>query len=535
MKTTGPSATEPQAALPWRVVQAWKRFWFTPADPLPLGLIRICGGLILMYVTLAYTSDLQQFFGKEAWLNLDEANAFRHEFPWMVPHSDFSGQYPEQPFVQDPEEQAQLQRFVAKWDWDPRHAYALGQPYWSVWFHVTDPQWMRALHFGMVGIMFLFTIGFWTRVTGVLSWIAMLCYAQRSPGTLYGMDAIMAVVIFYLMLGPSGAALSVDRLISRYWVTWRALRRNRPAPQPLRPQPLVSANIILRAMQIHFCIIYMASGTSKLLGSAWWNGTALWYVMANYEFTPLRFDWYHDMVVFLCQHRWLWELLLSGGALYTLVTEISFPFLVWVPRMRGVMITMAILLHTGIAFAMGLMTFGLIMITMLMAFFPAEVIRRVLFATLGRGRPQLRLCFDGRVKRQLRAVSLVRAFDAVEQVAAEDATDDPVLRAQAKGSAAIRETPDKDAPEAVEPLRVIGPSGEVRTGYDLFEYVVRSLRPLWPVAALTWIPGVPQLGKKWYPGVDLPPEAPARSEKSEGRSRKEKANAGAETHVKSKA
>ena len=41
-------------------------------------------------------------------------------------------------------------------------------------------------------------------------------------------------------------------------------------------------------MQVHFCIIYLASGASKLQGPAWWNGTALWQTIANYEFAGPR-------------------------------------------------------------------------------------------------------------------------------------------------------------------------------------------------------------------------------------------------------
>jgi hypothetical protein len=67
------------------MVLAWDRFWFRPADPTTLGLIRICCGLITLYVHLAYSYDLQEFFGRDAWYNLETANSFRHEAPWVAP------------------------------------------------------------------------------------------------------------------------------------------------------------------------------------------------------------------------------------------------------------------------------------------------------------------------------------------------------------------------------------------------------------------------------------------------------------------
>src|SRR5262245_7129561 len=36
----------------------WDRFWFQPANPTTLGLIRICAGLLIFYIHLAYTPNL---------------------------------------------------------------------------------------------------------------------------------------------------------------------------------------------------------------------------------------------------------------------------------------------------------------------------------------------------------------------------------------------------------------------------------------------------------------------------------------------
>ena len=68
----------PLAAL----VGGWNRFWFTPADPTPLGLIRICCGLLTFYVVLAYTVDLQELFGARAWVDSQTINVFRYDVPF---------------------------------------------------------------------------------------------------------------------------------------------------------------------------------------------------------------------------------------------------------------------------------------------------------------------------------------------------------------------------------------------------------------------------------------------------------------------
>src|SRR5437660_2293947 len=67
-----------------RIGRAWNNFWFTPADPTPLALMRIVTGIVVIYVHLAYTLDLYAFFGPDGWYNVDLVNRTRHEFPQGV-------------------------------------------------------------------------------------------------------------------------------------------------------------------------------------------------------------------------------------------------------------------------------------------------------------------------------------------------------------------------------------------------------------------------------------------------------------------
>jgi hypothetical protein len=267
---------------------------------------------------------------------------------------------------------------MLKWyGFNPRMAYAKGYPAWSIWFEVTDPGWMMVVHCTFLVVFFLFTIGFCTRVTSILAWLAAISYIQRAPTSIFGMDTMMNILLIYLMIGPSGAALSVDRLVSRWWAIRQAQRNHQPMPPFSRPAPRVSANVVLRLLQIHFCIIYMASGLSKLLGGVWWNGTAIWGTMAVFEYCPMQIGSYQALLKFLCAHRWLWELAMNAGVAFTLFTEIGFPSLVWNRKLRWPMITVAVFLHTGIAMVMGLRTFSLLMLTMLIAFVPQETVDRI--------------------------------------------------------------------------------------------------------------------------------------------------------------
>jgi hypothetical protein len=111
-------------------------------------------------------------------------------------------------------------------------------------------------------------------------------------------------------------------------------------------------------------------------------------------------------------------------------------------------------------------------------------------AGLPPGREML-LEFDGGNRRHVRLASLVHACDVWDQVELAERPGIPGLR-----------------------LRTAG--GDVRTGYDAFRYLVRALRLLWPLALLTFVPGVPALGRHWFPGSVTPTAPPSEGPPASG-------------------
>jgi hypothetical protein len=262
---------------------------------------------------------------------------------------------------------------------DPRKADGKGVAIFSIWFHVIDPDWMVLVHVAIIVVMILFTLGIATPITGILTWLGAVSYIHRAPTALFGQDTMMNILLIYLVIGnlipgPGGAALSVDRLIAR----WRARRLGQEFPASL--QPTVLANAAYRLVQIHLCLIYAFAGTSKLQGTTWWNGTAVWWTMANTEFAPLNRQIYRNYLEFLCKHRFLWELVMDGGNVHTLFVELCFPFLVWNRRTRWIMLMAATFLHAGIALFMGLTIFQIFMLIFLLTFYPSEIMHKLIDA-----------------------------------------------------------------------------------------------------------------------------------------------------------
>jgi hypothetical protein len=431
------------------IVQAWNRFWFAPGDPIVLGLVRLCCGMMAFYTIFTYTWDLQELFGKDAWYSLQFRRELEHDQPrntkpllfseeeWPnknkrellkalnlndVQYKEISAafaknsvpddtilvgkltvnedqlrklhyvakyiwrwkQFPPAPFPKDDAEAERINKYLERWNSDPRMNYDQGTWDWSIWYHVTDPRAMAIIHGAFMLATFFLAIGFCTRISSVIAWFAALCYINRSPVTLFGVDTMMLIMLTYLMIGPSGAALSVDRLISRWW-RWR--QGELPDDMDDRPRPSVSANFATRMLQVHVCFIYAAAGLSKLKGNTWWNGSAIWGTLANAEFAPMNSPIYMYLLRLLVDNYLLLQVFLAAGTYFTLFFEIGYAFLIWGKYTRWLMLSMALMLHGVIGTLMGLKTFALMMLIMNGVFLPPQTVHWMvgLFRRWGRG------------------------------------------------------------------------------------------------------------------------------------------------------
>jgi hypothetical protein len=346
MKSHTPVKPAPSATVSETLsgmARAWERFWFAPANPTTLCVIRVAAGLVALYVMISYSFELLSFVGPHGWVDTTTMDFVRHKITINMPRDD----------------------------WEPGVKEYHGHILWSIFYHMRDPFWIWAFHGAAIAVAFLFAIGLWTRITSVLIWMITVNYTQRALTNTFGMDTMLNIALLYLMIGPSGACLSVDRLIE----IWKAKRKGLAAP-PV--QPSASANFAIRLFQIHFCIIYLSSGFSKLMGTTWWTGTALWRTFLNYTFAPMENPAYMATLTWLAKHRLLWEIFMSGGVIFTFWTEIGFPFLVWLPKMRWIMLISAVLLHTGIGLFMGLVMFSMLMMILAFSFAPPEQVEAVL-------------------------------------------------------------------------------------------------------------------------------------------------------------
>ena len=308
---TAPS--NPLAAWARDVTRGWDRFWFAPAEPHTLALLRIFGGAMLLYTHAVWTLDLEAFLGQNSLLNAYTAALLNQE--------------------------------------PGGRNYA-----WSYLYWVNSPALLWTLHLAALVVFFLLTVGLFSRAMAILACLITLSYCHRLTGTLFGLDQINAFIAMYLCLGSCGAAFSVDH--------WLARHRKSDGGQEASPAPAVGTNIAVRLLQLHMCVIYLFGGIGKMRGATWWDGSALWFAFASLEYQSIDMTW-------TVRHRWLLALLTH----LTVFWETFYCFLVWPKLTRPVCLVLAVLVHGGIGMCLGMQTFGLAMIIANLAFLSPETVR----------------------------------------------------------------------------------------------------------------------------------------------------------------
>jgi hypothetical protein len=361
-------------------VRGWDRFWFTPSDPATLGLIRMLAGAMLLYTHLVWTIDLDAFFGPNAWLSVEAVEYFQNgpseeELKALAASQEAgtqaadsapaaTGRAPRQPGVEEVLPAESVRQGDA-----PNPEFAAAEPprrpfwsfvapsfAWSYLKYVESPSVLWTLHIAALAVFALFMLGVGTRVTSILAFLITVAYVNRVPGALFGLDQINGMLALYLAIGPSGAAYSIDRLIAR-----------RRAGGALPVTPRIGANVAIRLIQLHMCVIYFFAGVGKLQGATWRGGTALWFSFANLEYQSLDMTWMAD-----------WPLTMNLLTHITVYWEVFFCVLVWPRLLRPIVLAVAVPLHLGIAFFMGMMTFGIVMLFGCLSFVPPWLVRRVI-------------------------------------------------------------------------------------------------------------------------------------------------------------
>lgn len=193
---------------------------------------------------------------------------------------------------------------------------------------------------GLVGLL----VGYRTRFFAVLTWVTHGLTSANATLSLYGVDTILHVLFFYLAFMPSAGRWSLDARAGRV-LTGLSSR----------------ARVAQRTLQVHLCFIYLDTGLAKAQGPQWWSGEALWRALMQPQFRVFDFSW-------LASYPLVAQLACWG----TLVIEVGYAGMIWVPRLRRHWLLATLALHAGIAVCLRLWLFSLMMMAFNLAAFAWE-------------------------------------------------------------------------------------------------------------------------------------------------------------------
>jgi len=131
------------------------------------------------------------------------------------------------------------------------------QPWqWSWYFLANSAGTARLLAGITLAAAVMLALGVATPLAAIVSLTGFISAVNRSPLNVFGFDDTLGMLLIPVVVGPAGAVLSVDRLL---------------APDQAAARPSVRANLAIRLIQVHLCVIYLFSGCGKLLGASWWE------------------------------------------------------------------------------------------------------------------------------------------------------------------------------------------------------------------------------------------------------------------------
>lgn len=276
--------------------QAWNRFFFTPQRPTVLALYRMAFAALVLLDLFLFYPDWLTWLGDDGLLSMNAvpgAGRFTHLSIFDI--------------------------------WPPGDAATL------------------ALFWIFVIFAFFLSIGFLSRFSSVIVFVALLSIQKRNPMITSGGDALLRLDAFFLMFAPTGAALSVDRLISRY--------RGRQPRESKLVLPWAQ-----RMIQIQTTVLYLSTAYWKLRGHTWIDGTALYYVFHLIEFKQFSIPGASHMALIKLM---TWS---------TLAIELSLGTLVWIRRLRYWVLLAGVCLHAGIEYALNIPLFSLTVVASYLTF-----------------------------------------------------------------------------------------------------------------------------------------------------------------------
>ncbi len=293
----------------------WNRFWFTPSDPRPLSILRIGIGVLVALHLLLLTGELERWYAIAGVLPPQSVRTL------LLDGGD--------------------------------------QPY----FHISHFSHLgvtesRVIHFLAIAAAIAFAAGLFSRVSGLVTLVALLGYFHRLPLLAAHVEPLFIFLVAYLTIGPADACCSVGK-----WL----LRNRRDPANEHTAMPSYWATLSLRLIQVHFAAFVLMMGLAKLNGDAWWQGEGIWHLLAQTHSRPLDVTFLRDSL-----SARNFEYLINFWTHAVVGVELAFPVLVWPRLTRPLILAAAAVSWLSLILATGLWIFSLTLIVASLAFVPVD-------------------------------------------------------------------------------------------------------------------------------------------------------------------
>lgn len=261
-----------------QITQAWNEFFFQPQSPLPFAVFRILYGLlVLQCFVIQLLPDFAFWYGPNGIITA--RSAMQHF--WLQPIFDFLSL-------------------------------------------AGDSQLAMSIFLGCAILAAIsLTVGFATRYSALFVFLSLVSLHSHNPMNINGGDCFLRIAGFYLAMSYAGEALSVDRWLKKKFHPDECKEKYWPWAQ--------------RMFQIQIAIVYWQTSVSKLAGSQWVDGQAVYYA------TRLE-DMYRFPIPFILDNLTTIQLLTWS----TLFIEVALWTLIWVKELRYWVLLAGLCLHLGI-------------------------------------------------------------------------------------------------------------------------------------------------------------------------------------------
>ncbi len=188
--------------------------------------------------------------------------------------------------------------------------------------------------YGILGSIIAFFFLPFKKLSLIITYILLMNLYHKTAPLQNGGFSLLTMVMFMLLFIDEEAKI----IKNNYWRTIK----------------IAIANFTFLAIKLQVVVLYMVASYYKMQGETWVNGTAFYYVLYNDMYShPLFTNLFIDNTFVIKTISW-----------FTLLFQLFFPILVWLKKLKNVMLFAGIFLHLMIAWVNGIVDFGIIMILM---------------------------------------------------------------------------------------------------------------------------------------------------------------------------